>query len=178
MFYHAVMGLSWWLSGEESAYQVGNVSSVPGSRRSSGEGNGNPLQYACLGNPTLKMYTGCYPGGNQCVSSTNTIWFCQRMLSAPAGIWLKWAFSAFRHVLDIIHPTSKFLCYSWVFTVLQLSRLKKFFFTINNILSLLPSFTSLIYEPTVAYFLLIYYYETHTLVWPTSLPLSSILSWP
>ena len=25
--------------------------SVPGSRRSPGEGNGNPLQYPCLGNP-------------------------------------------------------------------------------------------------------------------------------
>ena len=26
--------------------------SVPGSRRSPGEGNGSPLQYSCLGNPT------------------------------------------------------------------------------------------------------------------------------
>ena len=25
---------------------------TPGSRRSPGEGNGNPLQYSCLGNPT------------------------------------------------------------------------------------------------------------------------------
>ena len=25
--------------------------SIPGSRRSSGEGNGNPLQYSCLGTP-------------------------------------------------------------------------------------------------------------------------------
>ena len=25
---------------------------IPGSRRSPGEGNGNPLQYSCLGNPT------------------------------------------------------------------------------------------------------------------------------
>ena len=28
-----------------------HVDSVPGSGRSSGEGNGNPLQYSCLGNP-------------------------------------------------------------------------------------------------------------------------------
>ena len=27
------------------------VSSIPGSGRSSGKGNGNPLQYFCLGNP-------------------------------------------------------------------------------------------------------------------------------
>ena len=29
---------------------VGDVVSVPGSGRSPGEGNGNPLQYSCLGN--------------------------------------------------------------------------------------------------------------------------------
>ena len=40
------MGLSWWLSGKESAYQVEDMSSIPGSRRSFGEGNGNPLQYS------------------------------------------------------------------------------------------------------------------------------------
>ena len=30
---------------------VGDVSSIPGLGRSPGEGNGNPLQYSCLGNP-------------------------------------------------------------------------------------------------------------------------------
>ena len=29
-----------------------NVGSIPGSGRSLGEGNGNPLQYSCLENPT------------------------------------------------------------------------------------------------------------------------------
>ena len=29
---------------------AGNAGSIPGSRRSSGEGNGNPLQYSCLEN--------------------------------------------------------------------------------------------------------------------------------
>ena len=29
-----------------------DVGSIPGSGRSSGEGHGNPLQDACLGNPT------------------------------------------------------------------------------------------------------------------------------
>ena len=29
----------------------GDVGSIPGSGRSPGEGNGNPLQYACLRNP-------------------------------------------------------------------------------------------------------------------------------
>ena len=31
-----------------SAYNVGDLGSIPGSGRSSGERNGNPLQYSCL----------------------------------------------------------------------------------------------------------------------------------
>ena len=34
-----------------SAYNAGDPSSVPGSGRSPGEGNGSPLQYSCLENP-------------------------------------------------------------------------------------------------------------------------------
>ena len=36
---------------EESASDAGNPGSIPGSGRSPGEGNGNPLQYSCLENP-------------------------------------------------------------------------------------------------------------------------------
>ena len=31
--------------------QAGDMGSIPGSGRSRGEGNGNPLQYSCLENP-------------------------------------------------------------------------------------------------------------------------------
>ena len=31
---------------------AGDASPIPESGRSPGEGNGNPLQYSCLGNPT------------------------------------------------------------------------------------------------------------------------------
>ena len=34
----------------ESACNVGNLGSIPGSGRSPGEGNSNPLQYSCLEN--------------------------------------------------------------------------------------------------------------------------------
>ena len=34
-----------------SAYNVGDLGSIPGSRRSPGEGNGNPFQYSCPENP-------------------------------------------------------------------------------------------------------------------------------
>ena len=36
--------------GKESTCNAGYPGSIPGSGRSPGEGNGNPLQYSCLGN--------------------------------------------------------------------------------------------------------------------------------
>ena len=38
-------------AGKESACSTGDPGSIPGSERSPGEGNGNPLHYSCLGNP-------------------------------------------------------------------------------------------------------------------------------
>ena len=44
-----------WLDGgsgvKVSACNAGDLGSIPGSGRSPGEGNGNPLQYSCLENP-------------------------------------------------------------------------------------------------------------------------------
>ena len=37
--------------GKVSVYNVGDPGSIPGLRRSPGEGNGNPLQNYCLENP-------------------------------------------------------------------------------------------------------------------------------
>ena len=37
--------------GKESAWNSGDAGLTPGLRRSTGEGNGNPLQYSCLENP-------------------------------------------------------------------------------------------------------------------------------
>ena len=37
--------------GKESACSTGDPGSIPGSGRSPGEGNGNPLQHTCLENP-------------------------------------------------------------------------------------------------------------------------------
>ena len=37
--------------GKASAYNAGDPGLIPGSGRSPGEGNGNPLQYSCLENP-------------------------------------------------------------------------------------------------------------------------------
>ena len=44
------VGLPQWLSGEESACNAGDTDSITGTGRSPGGGNGNPVQYTCLGN--------------------------------------------------------------------------------------------------------------------------------
>ena len=36
---------------QETTCNAGDPGSIPGLGRSPGEGNGNPLQYSCLGNP-------------------------------------------------------------------------------------------------------------------------------
>ena len=43
--------LSQWLSGKEFACNAGDTGLIPGSGRSPGVGNGNPLQNSCLENP-------------------------------------------------------------------------------------------------------------------------------
>ena len=45
------MGFPQSLVGNESACNAGDLASIPGSGRTPGEGNGNPLQYSCLENP-------------------------------------------------------------------------------------------------------------------------------
>ena len=56
--FHLICGcllLPWWLSGEESTCNAGDMAgaegSIPGLGRSPGEGNDNPIQYSCLKNP-------------------------------------------------------------------------------------------------------------------------------
>ena len=49
--------------GKDTACSAGDPGSIPGSGRSPGEGNGNPLQYSCLENLMEK------PGGLQSTGS-------------------------------------------------------------------------------------------------------------
>ena len=51
MWLRSYSGLPGGSDGEESAYNVRDTGSIPGSGRSPGEGHGNPLQYPCLENP-------------------------------------------------------------------------------------------------------------------------------
>jgi len=45
------MGFPGSSDGKEFACSVGDPGLIPGSGRSPGEGNGNPVQYSCLENP-------------------------------------------------------------------------------------------------------------------------------
>ena len=45
------MGFPCGSDGKASACNAGDPSLIPGSGRSPGEGNGNPLQHSCLENP-------------------------------------------------------------------------------------------------------------------------------
>ena len=56
-FEKALMELPWWLSGTEFACNAGasgDPGLIPGSGRSPGEENNNPLQYSYLENPMDK----------------------------------------------------------------------------------------------------------------------------
>ena len=59
---HGALSFPGGSDGEESAYNVGDLGSIPVSGRSSGEENGNPLQYSCLENPTDR---GAWSMGSQ-----------------------------------------------------------------------------------------------------------------
>ena len=50
-----------------SAGDTRDVGSIPGSGRSPGKGNDNPLQYSCLGNPWTEE-----PGGLQSMGFTKS----------------------------------------------------------------------------------------------------------
>ena len=56
---HIELGLPRWLSGKEPACHAGDMGLIPGLGKSPGEGNGNPLQYSCLGNLIDKGAWGC-----------------------------------------------------------------------------------------------------------------------
>ena len=66
------MGFPGGSHGRESACNVEGPGSIPGSERSSGEGNGNPLQYSCLENSMERSLAGDSPWG--CKESDMTEW--------------------------------------------------------------------------------------------------------
>ena len=88
------LGFSGGSDGKESTRDAGDLGSIPGSGRSPGEGNGNPLQYSCHGkfhgwrnlvgyfpwgckesDMTEKLHFKCtgFPGGSASKESTCSV---------------------------------------------------------------------------------------------------------
>ena len=59
------LGFSGGSDSKESACNAGEVGLIPGRGRFPGGGNGNPLQYSCLGNPGTEEPGGLQPMGSQ-----------------------------------------------------------------------------------------------------------------
>ena len=66
---YCVLGFSGGSDGKESGCNEGDMGLIPGSGRSSGEENGNPLQYSCLENPVDK---GVWPATVHRVAKSQT----------------------------------------------------------------------------------------------------------
>ena len=54
-FHH---GFPWWPGSKECICQAGDTGLTPGSGRTSGEGNGTPLQYSCWKVPWTEQSGG------------------------------------------------------------------------------------------------------------------------
>ena len=63
--------------GNASACNAGGLGLIPGSGRSPGEGNGNPLQYSCLENPM--------DGGSAKSDMTERLHFHRQLIAMPFG---------------------------------------------------------------------------------------------
>ena len=60
---HVFLRLPFGSNGKESACNIRDQGSIPRLGSSSGEGNGNPLQYCCLENPMDRSLVGYSPQG-------------------------------------------------------------------------------------------------------------------
>ena len=77
------MGLSRWLSGKESTYQCRRCMFNSGLGRSPGGGNGYPVQYSCLENPTdREVWRATVPGGCKELGTTSN-WARTRFIPTP-----------------------------------------------------------------------------------------------
>ena len=86
--------------GKESACSAGDLGSIPGSGRSPGEGNGNPLQYPCLENPMDRSLVGYNPYSPKESDTT------EAMKHAHDSIWVE-------------HVSLKFYLFFRLLSVLQ-----------------------------------------------------------
>ena len=103
-----------------SACNAGDPGSTPGLGRSPGEGNGNPLQYSCLKNPTDRgAWMGYIPRGHKELDTTEWLHFTsfKRSLRLSSVLFIPLLFfillfrSYFHHF--IFQLTDSFLCFRY-----------------------------------------------------------------
>ena len=69
----SVMGFPGGSDSKESTSNARDLGSIPGLRRSPGEGNGNPLQYSCLENPRVQSLVDYSPWGHKELDMTEQL---------------------------------------------------------------------------------------------------------
>ena len=70
---HTLMSFPSWLSVRNLLANAGGAGSVPRLGRPPGEGNGTPLQYSCLENPTDRGLVGYSPGVTKVTDTTERL---------------------------------------------------------------------------------------------------------
>ena len=96
-----------------SAYNAGDLGSIPGLGRSPGEGNGNPLQFSCLENPMDRgAWQAIVHGGRKELDTTGRLHFIPgsrnyggQLRILPTTGWVFFFFSLFLNFFK--------LKYSW-----------------------------------------------------------------
>ena len=84
------------LDGKESACNAGDLGSIPRLGRSSGEGNGHPLQYSCLENPLIEESGRIQSMGSQSQTWLSAFTFFTYQMFILTEIWKerkRWACS-------------------------------------------------------------------------------------
>ena len=96
---------------------TGDAGSIPGLGRSSGGGNGNPLQCSCLGNPRQEEPWGLQSWGHKrirqfqiLVSPFRTLWPWASYLTSPASVYpfKKWKWYVPHRIVLRIRYTRNF----------------------------------------------------------------------
>ena len=84
------LALSGGSEGKESACNVEEQGSIPGSGRSSGAGNGKPLQYSCLENSTARgAWWSCRIGHDWATEFQHDHWVCFQLSAIMNNtIWM------------------------------------------------------------------------------------------
>ena len=109
-------GLPWWLRGKESTCQCRDAGLIPRLGRFPGRGNGNPLQYFCLGNPMDKgAWLGYSSSGHRRVRHdlvTKQEQLCGQAIRQETA--LKLSCLAYFPLFYIIHVTTRTSLYMYL----------------------------------------------------------------